>query len=692
MSITSERKHGFTLIELMIVIVIIGVLTSITMISVNGWRRSLVASQIKSDLVSVSTVMENARNFSDGYPVSVPSTFTPSENVVLSGGSYDDGATYCVDSSSDPDASLHFYISSFTQLSGPQPGTCSVAYPAPKNLVTSIVSLTSLAVSWDSVPGASLYELQYAVNDTFSSSPVSITAQATTANAVGLTTGQNYFFRVKVKVDGVTSQWSNVATGNTNVPAPPAPTVAVNLSGSNVVATANEIPPSSCLVGSVQYAFSARTNDGSWGSYGAWSTTRTSSQAGNQGTKYGYMAKSRCYSSATLYSDESVGVEATYIYQIASAPSAPSLWVSDQSSTHTRWNWSPSTCPSGASPSYQYIYYYDWGNSGWQWFGTGTTTVLSTFEGDRNFTLYVQMRCASAYSTGPWSASAGNTFYRPAYVQVLVIAGGGAGGAGTSYGNGGGGGAGGYIYNSAYQVYRGWSGVGVGAGGSSGGGGNAGNNGGNSTFGGSGWSGLITAIGGGGGGGGSRDMSGRSGGSGGGASASSGRNISGSAGTSGQGNNGGNSCESGRRTAGGGGGATGGNYYFNGGCLSGTRSGDGGTGAVSSITGSSVCYAAGGGGGIGNGTEGYGGTSQQNGAGIGCGAGRAHETYGGDSASSSTGSGGGGGKGSGGNGGSGIVVIRYVSGHIWASGGNSSYSSGSDWVHVFTGNGTFTVN
>jgi hypothetical protein len=56
-----------------------------------------------------------------------------------------------------------------------------------------------------------------------------------------------------------------------------------------------------------------------------------------------------------------------------------------------------------------------------------------------------------------------------------------------------------------------------------------------------------------------------------------------------------------------------------------------------------------------------------------------------------TGAGAGGGAGGTGYvGGSGIVIIRYTTGSIMASGGTIT-TSGSDTIHTFTGSGTFTI-
>ena len=267
---------------------------------------------------------------------------------------------------------------------------------------------------------------------------------------------------------------------------------------------------------------------------------------------------------------------------------------------------------------------------------------------------------------------------QPPYVEVLVVAGGG-GGSGNFYDDGAGGGGGGLIYNSAFQLTNAAAiTVTVGAGGtaSTGGGGGLG---GNSVFD------SLTAIGGGGGAPHrSTGLPGGSGGGGGGSIAGDNRNVSGGAGTPGQGNNGGSDPINGGNYPGSGGGGGAGSV---GGTPTGggtNQGGNGGVGLQLSISGTPTYY-AGGGGGVRNGIGGLGG------------GGTASYGRGGSPAENgtpNTGGGGGGGRASAGEtgvpgaGGSGIVIVRYP-GLPAATGGTITYLNGYT-IHTFTSSGTFT--
>ena len=256
-------------------------------------------------------------------------------------------------------------------------------------------------------------------------------------------------------------------------------------------------------------------------------------------------------------------------------------------------------------------------------------------------------------------------------IEYLVVAGGGGGGVDTySGGRGsGGGGAGGFrtnvsgatsgggasaeaTYNVTAQNYTITVGTGGAGGANTNGTGVIGSDGVNSSIvPASGTSIISTGGGGGGGHDNSANYSGRNGGSGGGAPNGTG-SLTGT-GVSGQGFAGGNPSDSSPYSGSGGGGSS-----SIGGASSGGNAGDGGAGTASSILGSSVIYAGGGGA---NGM-----TSSGSGGSGGGGAGGS-----GGAGTVNTGSGGGGDRQStGGAGGSGIVIIRYLtSSGITATGG-----------------------
>jgi prepilin-type N-terminal cleavage/methylation domain-containing protein len=673
----SYRSAGYTLIEVILVIAIIGIIATISYVSYSNFRHNLVVAALKSDLNGAASALESERNFgSDGYPDTIPPTFTPSNNISLNGGSTDYGDTYCIEAVSSEEPSLYYYLDSLMAVQGAQEGSCVSSRPVPQNLAAAMVTNTSINITWDAVSSVGSYTLQQDTDPDFTS-PTPFTLTTNSKLSTSLTVDTNYYYRVNATVASATGEWSEVAYANTSVTPPTTPSVDVVYSAPDIVAMASS---SVCTTGNLQYVFSSRTNDGTWAD-GVWASSDTASRSATEGIKYGYKVQARCYVDADTYSSPVASTEDTYIHPFTSIPVAPTVVATTPDSITTNFTWNTTSCPGGAPAHYQYDFTTSYGyDSLWQ--PTDSTAAsFTTASAGYTYTLQVKTQCYTAYSQSAWSGIGSDSYTRPYTISVLVIAGGGGGGAGDSYGNGGGGGAGGYIYRTGFSVAPQSYTVTVGGGGSGtladGSGSNygRGNNGANSVFS------SLTAIGGGGGGGGGDGSpgTGSSGGSGGGASGSSSGTRPGASGTAGQGNAGGNTCSDDSRGSSGGGGATSAGGA-NAGCSNNGTAG--GSGYTTSISGSSICYAGGGGGGVGSGTIGYGQ----------CGGGNGNASGTGGTGTVNTGGGGGGGRGYGGNGGFGVVIIRHATGAFPASGGNSVYTNGTDTVRVFTGSGTFTIN
>lgn len=114
---------GFTIIELIVAISIIGLLMSISVVSYGGWRQNVTTTQLKNDLRNASTALENYKNFNDTYPPSIStlSNFSASDEITVTGGS-SDGKTFCIEAVSDVTPTLQYYMSS--TITSPEAGVC----------------------------------------------------------------------------------------------------------------------------------------------------------------------------------------------------------------------------------------------------------------------------------------------------------------------------------------------------------------------------------------------------------------------------------------------------------------------------------------------------------------------------------------------------------------------------------------
>ena len=211
------NSRGFTVIEVIVVVVVIGVLAAVTIVRYDDFQKSVIAAQLKSDLNGAATAMENARMFGNVYPTSVPSVFAPSPGVTLVGGS-PDGKAYCIDASSSSDASIHYYVDQTNGSSGAQLNTCAsrpVAPSIPISLVATAANSTTINLSWGAVSGATTYTLQRDSTGAFAS-PVTVVTQAGTSAASGsLVATTRYYYRVKATNGYGDSTWSSPANAIT---------------------------------------------------------------------------------------------------------------------------------------------------------------------------------------------------------------------------------------------------------------------------------------------------------------------------------------------------------------------------------------------------------------------------------------------------------------------------------------------
>lgn len=93
-----KLKNGFTIVELLIVIVIIGILAAVTIVAFNGISDRAVRALMKSDLNAAGKKMELAKvDNSENYPASLPGDVKVSSgNVIQLTAVADSTKSYCI--------------------------------------------------------------------------------------------------------------------------------------------------------------------------------------------------------------------------------------------------------------------------------------------------------------------------------------------------------------------------------------------------------------------------------------------------------------------------------------------------------------------------------------------------------------------------------------------------------------------
>ena len=149
---TNLKKSGFTIVELLVVIVVIGILAAITIVSYTGITQKAIAATLRSDLKNASTQLEIDKTLNETYPATVGaanggSGLAKSNNTVYQYTST--GTAYCLTAVSGMTA---YYISSDNSV--PTEGVCT-GHTAPGG-GEAVVAASTFVVAWGGPPKLTL--------------------------------------------------------------------------------------------------------------------------------------------------------------------------------------------------------------------------------------------------------------------------------------------------------------------------------------------------------------------------------------------------------------------------------------------------------------------------------------------------------------------------------------------------------
>lgn len=96
-----NTRRGFTIVELVVVIMIIVALALITVFAFGSWRQRTARTEMKNELNVVSSALKNHLNFNNSYPATLTGlTYQANPNVSITYTLRSGGASYCLDAGS----------------------------------------------------------------------------------------------------------------------------------------------------------------------------------------------------------------------------------------------------------------------------------------------------------------------------------------------------------------------------------------------------------------------------------------------------------------------------------------------------------------------------------------------------------------------------------------------------------------
>ncbi|MBL0293990.1 MAG: fibronectin type III domain-containing protein [Saprospiraceae bacterium] len=289
-------------------------------------------------------------------------------------------------------------IYSFTTLS---PFTCY----APNNLGTSSVGSTSATLTWNAIPGASSYEVQYRAGNSGTWTTLVVTSNSLTLT--NLTSCSTYHFCVRTLCNPYgTSTWSYNYSFNTYCPPAVCTTAPTGLSVSNIGAN-SAVLNWTAVSGANYYEIQYRLNNGQWVVVN--SNTNSLSLAGLTGcSTYHFCVRAVC--SSGIYSTWSYNYSFNTYCPPAVCTTAPTgLSVSNIGANSAVLNW---TAVSGAN---YYEIQYRLNNGQWVVVNSNTNSLsLTGLTGCSTYHFCVRAVCSSGiYSTWSYNYSF-NTYCPPA--------------------------------------------------------------------------------------------------------------------------------------------------------------------------------------------------------------------------------------------------------------------------------------
>lgn len=108
------KRSGFSLVELLVVIVVLALLATLTTFFISGWRDSAAETEVKNDLMHAVSVLESYNNYNSSYPANqaaFDSMYQNTESVDMNYTRRVNGS-FCLNAASSVRTSVAWYVDS----------------------------------------------------------------------------------------------------------------------------------------------------------------------------------------------------------------------------------------------------------------------------------------------------------------------------------------------------------------------------------------------------------------------------------------------------------------------------------------------------------------------------------------------------------------------------------------------------
>ncbi len=320
----TNKSKGFTIVELLIVVVVIAILAAITIVAFNGVKDKAVTASTKTDL------SQNAKTLEQYYVINgelYPTNATVGGLSASSGSSLSyypapDFKSYCLQVVNGNTV----FRTSNTELT-PVEGLCGTIVPTVGSLTS-----TSLNLSWTAVADATSYNSRCATNSTYTTGLISRNTATSPASFTGMTAGTTYYCDVQAVLGVTASPFSPDVTTATSAPAVPTGQVATGQTTTSFTFSWTAV------AGAIGYTAQCSANSG----YTTF--VHNTSPAGTSVSVTGLTAATTYYCKALARGTSTNSAYATSITTASSNPAVPTgLASSALTSTTFTFAWAASS-------------------------------------------------------------------------------------------------------------------------------------------------------------------------------------------------------------------------------------------------------------------------------------------------------------------------------------------------------------